>query len=63
MAVTENYTARNIPLSLIAIDYYSWAPLPPGDEDFGNKTLWPDPAYMVIYTCIHMYTYIHTHSS
>ena len=32
---------------MIAIDYFSWAPDAPGDDDFGDKTCWSDPALMV----------------
>ena len=46
MDVTDGYIKRGYPIALIIIDYYSWAPLPLGDETL-PKACWPDPKAMV----------------
>ena len=45
--VAARYRDLGLPLAAVAIDYYSWAPLPPGDEDFGDPACWPAPGETV----------------
>lgn len=44
--IAHGHRERGIPLSLLIIDYYSWAPLPLGDEQM-SPACWPDPKTMV----------------
>ena len=44
--VARHYRALGLPLTVIAIDYYSWGQDAPGDDDFGDRVCWPDPAAM-----------------
>eukprot|EP00658_Telonema_sp_P-2_P014873 TRINITY_DN1567_c0_g1_i21.p1 TRINITY_DN1567_c0_g1~~TRINITY_DN1567_c0_g1_i21.p1 ORF type:complete len:694 (+),score=84.24 TRINITY_DN1567_c0_g1_i21:184-2265(+) len=44
--VTNGYVSRGYPLSLMIIDYFSWNPLPLGDEAL-PPSCWPDPKAMV----------------
>ena len=44
--VARGYASRGYPISLIVIDYFSWAPGPLGDETLPAQC-WPDPAGMV----------------
>jgi alpha-glucosidase (family GH31 glycosyl hydrolase) len=46
MDVARGYASRGYPISLIIIDYFSWAPGPLGDETLPSEC-WPDPAGMV----------------
>lgn len=46
MDVARGYSSRGYPISLIIIDYFSWAPGPLGDERLPSQC-WPDPAGMV----------------
>jgi alpha-D-xyloside xylohydrolase len=45
--VTAAFAQRHTPLSMVVIDWQSWAPGPRGDEDFG-KVSWPDPKAMLL---------------
>jgi alpha-D-xyloside xylohydrolase len=51
MAVASEYVRRNIPLSLIIIDFYSWNDPVKKINTIGDETLpascWPDPRLMV----------------
>jgi len=51
MAVANEYVRRNIPLSLMVIDYFSWDDPVKKVNTIGDETLpascWPDPALMV----------------
>ena len=40
--VVEGYQSRGLPISLIIIDYFSWSPLPLGNEQLPVQC-WPDP--------------------
>ena len=44
--VAAGYRSRGLPLALMVIDYYSWAPTPLGDEQL-SPACWPDPTAMV----------------
>lgn len=46
MDIVEGHLQRDIPLSLIVIDYFNWDPLPLGDEEMPPQC-WPDPKGMV----------------
>jgi len=46
MDVARGYQERSLPLQLMIIDYYNWAPNPLGDETLPAQC-WPDPAAMV----------------
>eukprot|EP01043_Picozoa_sp_COSAG02_P044429 COSAG02_NODE_3967_length_5975_cov_20.818244_3_plen_524_part_00 len=46
MDVARGHTQRGYPISLLIIDYFSWAPGPLGDETLPAEC-WPDPAAMV----------------
>jgi hypothetical protein len=43
--VSAGFAARQLPLSMLVIDWQSWAPAPRGDERFGSG--FPDPKAMV----------------
>eukprot|EP00656_Telonema_subtile_P020294 TRINITY_DN21431_c0_g1_i2.p1 TRINITY_DN21431_c0_g1~~TRINITY_DN21431_c0_g1_i2.p1 ORF type:complete len:484 (+),score=73.94 TRINITY_DN21431_c0_g1_i2:115-1566(+) len=51
MAVANEYVRRNIPLSLMIIDFFSWNDPVKNVNTIGDETLpascWPDPALMV----------------
>ena len=51
MAVANEYVRRNIPLSLIIIDFFSWNDPVKKINTIGDETLpescWPDPKRMV----------------
>jgi alpha-D-xyloside xylohydrolase len=51
MAVANEYVRRNIPLSLMIIDFYSWNDPVKKINTIGDETLpascWPDPKLMV----------------
>eukprot|EP00051_Salpingoeca_urceolata_P015942 m.209021 g.209021 ORF g.209021 m.209021 type:complete len:813 (-) comp18544_c0_seq3:63-2501(-) len=44
--VVKGYQDRQLPISLIIIDYYNWMPLPLGDEVLPPQC-WPDPKALV----------------
>ena len=43
--VSAGFASRQLPLSMLVIDWQSWAPAPRGDERFGSS--FPDPKSMV----------------
>ena len=46
MDIARGHAQRGYPISLLIIDYFSWAPGPLGDETLPAEC-WPDPAAMV----------------
>jgi alpha-D-xyloside xylohydrolase len=46
MDVARGYEQRGLPLALMIIDYFSWAPTPLGNEQLAHEC-WPDPGGMV----------------
>jgi len=46
MDIAQGHRQRSMPLSLLIIDYFSWAPLPLGNEQL-PPACWPDPKAMV----------------
>ena len=46
MDVARGYEQRGLPLALMVIDYFSWAPTPLGNEQLAHEC-WPDPKAMV----------------